>query len=92
MKNTKLLCRLILCYSGLIVSAAEPQEATLEGVLQQSTIRETFLPYVPARDIGRLRRVSRSVQKAVELAIKPAMQKGFEMGITRTQCPRFGSA
>ena len=58
MKNTKLFCSLVLCYSGLLIGAAEPQEATLERVLRQQTIRESLLPYVPARDIGRLSRVS----------------------------------
>ena len=34
MKNIKLVCSLVLCYSGLLVGAADPQEATLERVLQ----------------------------------------------------------
>ena len=78
MKNTKLLWSLILCYSGLIVDAStpqEPQEAPLEGILRQQTIREILLPYVPARDIGRLSSVSRGLHKAVEPAIEPAMEK-----------------
>ena len=75
MKKMKLLCSLILCYSRLAVEAAEPQEAPLEGILRQQTIRETLLPYVLPRNIGRLSCVSHALHKAVEPAIVTAMKE-----------------
>ena len=74
MEKSKLFFSLILCYSGSVVGAAEPQEATLEGILRQQPICETLLPYVRARDIGRLSRVSRGLHK-LEPAIVTAMEK-----------------
>ena len=50
MKNTKLLCRLILCYTGLI-RAPNILRLPLEGVLSSAGIREPLLPYLPKRDI-----------------------------------------
>ena len=44
MKNAKFFFSLLLCYSGLVLVAAEPQEAPLEMILMQSTIRERLLP------------------------------------------------
>ena len=50
MKNIKLLCNLVLFYSGLMAVASEPP--TLEGILKQSTIRETLSPHLFNRELG----------------------------------------
>ena len=75
MKNAKLFCSLILCYSGLLDRAAEQQEPTLERILQQSTIAETLLPRLSARELGSLSPVSHAMHEAVEPAIAAAMEK-----------------
>ena len=73
-KITKLFCCL-MCYSGLLIGAAQLQETPLEEILREQTIRETLLPYVPARDIGRLSSVSSGMHEVVEPAITEAMEK-----------------
>ena len=75
MKNAKIFFSLVLCYSGLLIVAAESQEAMLERVLRQPTIRESLLPHVAAPGIGRLSLVSRGMHEAVEPAITEAMEK-----------------
>ena len=78
MKKTKLFCSIMLCYSALVMGAAETHETTLEGILRQQPIRATLLPYVPMSDIGKLSRVSRSAHEAVGTAIKTAMEKKIQ--------------
>ena len=74
MKNSKLFCSVMLCYSVLIVGT-EPQEATLEGTLKQQTIRETFLAFLLKQELGRLSSVSHAAHEAVEPAIITGMEK-----------------
>lgn len=54
---------------------AEPQEATLEGILKQSTIRETLAPHLPKRALGSVTLVSHGMHVAIEPAIETAMEK-----------------
>ena len=78
MKNAKLLYSLVLCYSGLLMGAAETHEATFEGILKQQPIRETlsiYLSKLPKRELGGLSRVSRFVHGAVEPAVVTAMEE-----------------
>ena len=73
MKNTKLLCSLVLCYSGLLVGAAAPQAATMEEMQEAMPV---LSPFLRMRDIGRLSQVSHGIHQAVEPTIVTAMEQG----------------
>ena len=57
------------------MSAAETQEAPLEGILRQQTIRETFLPHLCKQELGSLGRVSHFMHETAQPAIEKAMEK-----------------
>ena len=69
MKNTKLFVSILLCYSGLVAGAAEPQAAMLEKVFSQSTVHEALSHSLCTQDIVRLGNVNQRIRKAIDPAI-----------------------
>ena len=69
MKILNLLYSLVLCYSGLLVGASEPQETKLEEILREPGVRETLLPYLSMRDFKNLSQMSDVIH---ELAMEKA--------------------
>ena len=72
MKNTKLFCSLMLCYSGLMIAAAQPQEASLIEIMKEPYVRETLLPYFSIPDMVSLGDVSQGIRGAMDPAIQKA--------------------
>ena len=75
MKNIKLFCSLVLCYSGLLIgAAAEPQASELEN-MQQALHVLSCSPYLSTQDNKSLSLVNHGVHDAAELALVTAMEK-----------------